>query len=151
MGAIDPGMRITASCLFLLTLTTAAVDVGRLHTSHNMPASLRFVALILFTLSGSLQAWAMALNPFFSPGVRLQEERGHHVIDSGPYRYLRHPGDLAMLISIPTTAVSLGSCLALVPAMGFAVVIVRLAKIEYEFPKNNLPDYRTYANQVRGG
>ena len=68
MGTIDPGIRIAASCLFLLTLTTAAVDVGRLHTSHNMPAGLRFVALILFTLSGSLQAWAMALNPFFSPG-----------------------------------------------------------------------------------
>jgi protein-S-isoprenylcysteine O-methyltransferase Ste14 len=148
MGAIDPGMRIAASCLFLLTQTTAAVDVGRLHTSHNMPAGLRFVALILFMLSGSLQAWAMALNPFFSPGVRLQKERGHHVIDRGPYRYLRHPGYLAMLISIPTTAVAIGSWLALVPATGFAVVIVRRAKMEDEFLKKNLFGYIAYANQV---
>jgi protein-S-isoprenylcysteine O-methyltransferase Ste14 len=150
-GAIDPGMRFAASCLFLLTLTTAAVDVGRLHASDNMPAGLRFVALILFTLSGSLQAWAMAVNPFFSPLVRLQKERGHHVIDRGPYRYLRHPGYLAMLISVPTTAVAIGSWLALIPATGFGVVIVRRANMEDDFLKKNLPGYTAYADQVPVG
>jgi protein-S-isoprenylcysteine O-methyltransferase Ste14 len=105
-GAIDSGMRFAASCLFLLTPTTAAFDVGRLHSSKSMPASLSFVALILFTLSGSMRAWAMAVNPFFSPVVRLQKERCHHVIDRGPYRHLRHPGYLAMLLSVPATAVS---------------------------------------------
>ena len=151
MGTIDPGIRIAASCLFLLTLTTAAVDVGRLHTSHNMPAGLRFVALILFTLNGSLQAWAMAVNPFFSPVIRLQKERGHHVIDRGPYRYLRHPGYLAMLISLPATAIAIGSWLALIPAMGFAVVIVRRANMEDKFLKKNLFGYAAYASQVPVG
>ena len=40
----------------------------------------------------------MAANRFFSPVVRIQGERGHHLITAGPYRFLRHPGYVGTII-----------------------------------------------------
>jgi len=78
-------LRFAAGFFFLLTLTVAAFAAGRLHFGFDVPTPLRDTALIAFVLSGLLQTWAMLVNPFFSPVIRLQTERGHHVIAEGPY------------------------------------------------------------------
>jgi len=148
---IDDGLRFAAGVLFLLTLAVAAASVGRLRLSLSVPNSLREAALIAFALSGLLQAWAMIVNPFFSPLVRLQTERGHRVIQHGPYRFMRHPGYLAMCAAIPTSALAIGSWLALAPAAGFIAVIVRRAQLEDEFLTTNLRGYKTYAAFVPSG
>lgn len=146
----DDGLRFATGLLFLLTLSLAALSVGRLPSSLNVPARFRDVSLVVFVLSGSLQTWAMFANPFFSPVVRFQVELEHRVIKSGPYKYLRHPGYLAMLISIPASALAIGSWLALLPAAAFVAVLNRRARIEDEFLRCNLPGYIEYANQVPG-
>jgi protein-S-isoprenylcysteine O-methyltransferase Ste14 len=145
---IDGGLRFAAGFFFLLTLTVAAFSVGRLPPGFNVPTSLRDAALVAFALSGSLQTWAMITNPFFSPVVRLQTERGHHVIADGPYRLVRHPGYFAMSISVTASALAIGSWVALVPAVGFVLLIRRRAQLEDEFLKNNLPGYADYARRV---
>ena len=94
---------------------------------------------------------AMIVNPFFSPVIRIQAERGHHVIARGPYRWLRHPGYLAMLVAIPASAIAIGSWLALIPAAGFCAVIVRRARMEDQFLKGNLAGYIDYMQRVPGG
>jgi len=75
---LDAGVRFASGFLFLLTLTAAALDVGRLHASDAVPGPMRIAALVTFALATLTQAWAMAVNPFFSPVVRSQSERGHH-------------------------------------------------------------------------
>ncbi len=125
-------------------------DLSRRHLLSgpvNIP-QIRDVALIAFALSGSLQTWAMIANPFFSPAGRPQSERGPRVIESGPYRYMRHPGYLAMLISMPASALAIGSWLALLPAVAFVLVLARSTQLEDEFLKKNLPDYVHYARHV---
>lgn len=92
----------------------------------------------------------MIVNPFFSPVVRIQSERGHRVITRGPYRWLRHPGYLAMLIAIPASAIGIGSLIALVPAAGFCLVILRRARREDQILTDNLPGYSEYMLRVRG-
>lgn len=145
------GLRFATGFLFLVTLAVAALSVGRLHTVFNVPTPLRGAALLAFTLSGSLQAWAMIVNPFFSPVVRLQLESGHRVITAGPYRFMRHPGYFAMLISIPASALAIGSFIALIPAIGFAWVIHQRTRIEDQFLKTNLPAYQEYTERVPAG
>jgi len=145
------GLRFATGFLFLLTLTIAALSAGRLHLGLNVPTRLRDAALVVFALSGSLQTWAMIANPFFSPVVRLQSDRGHRVIESGPYKYMRHPGYFAMLISVPSSALAIGSWLALIPACGFVSVILRRACLEDQFLRANLPGYVDYANHVPRG
>lgn len=140
----------TTGLLFLLTLAVAGFSVGHLRSGFCPHVYIRNAALGVFMLSSTLQSWAMIVNPFFSPLVRIQTERGHHLIARGPYRLMRHPGYLAMSISIPASALTVGSWLALIPALGFVFVISRRTRLEDEFLMRNLSGYRSYARQIRG-
>lgn len=167
MLAVDPGLaqerthpgatgkngneRFGAGFLFLVTVGFAAMDVGRLHQSDSVPVPVSIIALTVFAVALGFQVWAMRVNPFFSPVIRIQAERGHCVITCGPYRWLRHPGYLGMLIAIPAGAIAIGSWLALIPAAGFCLVIVRRARMEDGFLKQHLPGYIDYTERVRGG
>lgn len=150
-GAKDTRARFGAGFLFLVTVGFAAMDVGRLHESDRVPAAVSVIALVVFAAVLGFQVWAMIVNPFFSPVIRIQEERSHHVIACGPYRWLRHPGYLAMLIAIPASALAIGSWLALIPAAGFCAVIVRRARLEDRFLRGNLAGYIDYMARVPGG
>jgi protein-S-isoprenylcysteine O-methyltransferase Ste14 len=78
----------------------------------------------------------------------FQAECGYRVIAAAPYRFMRHPGYLAMLISISASALAIGSWAALVPAACFVLVILRRAQLEDEFLKRNLPGYTDYVRRV---
>jgi protein-S-isoprenylcysteine O-methyltransferase Ste14 len=150
-GGQDANMRVGAGFLFIVTVGFAAMDVGRLHQPDVVPVPVSMIALAVFAAALGFQMWAMMVNPFFSPVTRIQTERGHHVITQGPYRFLRHPGYLAMLIAIPASAIAIGSWLALIPAGGFCAIIIRRPRIEDEFLKRNLDGYIDYIQRVRGG
>src|SRR6516162_4405401 len=85
---LDSGTRLASGFLFLVTVTAAALDVGRLHESDSVAAGARLAALLTFSVVVAFQAWAMIVNPFFSPAIRLQGERSHHLITRGPYRLI---------------------------------------------------------------
>lgn len=149
----DPGTddsRVTTGLLFLLTLAVASFSVGHHRQSFNVPSLIRYLALAAFLLSGASHSWAMIVNPFFSPAVRIQTERGHHLILAGPYRLMRHPGYFAMSISVPASALAIGSWIALMPAAGFVLLVKHRAHREDEFLRNNLPGYIAYARRVGG-
>jgi protein-S-isoprenylcysteine O-methyltransferase Ste14 len=143
--------RIAAGLLFLLTLAAAGFSVGHSHQVCNAPPPIRRLVLAAFLLSAAFQSWAMIANPFLSPVVRIQTERGHHLILTGPYWFMRHPGYFAMSIAVPTSALAIGSWLALAPAAGFVAVIFRRAQVEDEFLARNLPGYTNYAALVPSG
>jgi protein-S-isoprenylcysteine O-methyltransferase Ste14 len=143
-------LRFASGLFFLLTLISASFLVGRTHTLI-VPMTIRWIAVAIFIFSSSLQTWAMIANPFFSPVVRIQTDRGHKLIDSGPYRFMKHPGYFAMCISVPASAVAIGSWLALIPAIAFIAVIYQRAKVEEQFLKANLPGYAQYAKTVPSG
>jgi len=105
-------------------------------------------AFAVFVAANALQIWAMAVNIYFSTALRLQTERGHQLVRSGPYRYVRHPGYLAMLLIAPSTAFAIGSELALLPATMYGTLILFRAAREDEFLLSNLPDYTDYIEGV---
>lgn len=150
-GARDGDLRFASGFFFLVTVGFAAMDVGRLHQSDAVPILMSIVALAVFGAALGFQSWAMIVNPFFSPVIRIQAERGHRVIARGPYRWLRHPGYLAMIIAIPASALAIGSWLALIPAAGFVLIIVRRARWEDELLKDELAGYIDYMHRVPGG
>ncbi len=87
-------------------------------------------------------------NPFFSATVRIQEGRGHSVIDSGPYRYVRHPGYCGALAFSIASPVALGSWFALIPAAFTAAVLVIRTSLEDRTLRAELEGYREYARRV---
>ena len=143
-------LRFASGFFFLLTLTTASFLVGR-NQILLVPMAIRWIALAIFLSSSALQTWAMIANPFFSPVVRIQAERAHKLIDSGPYKFIRHPGYLAMIISVPSSAIAIGSWLALIPAFVFVLIISQRAKREDQVLTSNLPGYENYSQHVPSG
>ena len=91
---------------------------------------------------------AMMTNRFFSAVIRIQTDRGHRVIDQGPYAIIRHPGYLGMLVLSPMAALALGSWWALLPAGLYWVLIVRRISAEDRFLHENLAGYPQYARRV---
>jgi protein-S-isoprenylcysteine O-methyltransferase Ste14 len=104
----------------------------------------------LGVLSGYiLSDWAMLSNPFFSANVRIQAERGHKVIEQGPYRWMRHPGYAGGLLAVLGIPFLLGSFWAFVPAgLWMGSYLLRTA-MEDETLKQELNGYVDYTRQVR--
>lgn len=97
----------------------------------------------------AVTCWAQAVNPFFEPGVRIQSERHQRVIDSGPYRFVRHPGYVAALLLFFGMALALGSYWALLPAALAAALLVLRTAWEDRLLQAELPGYADYARRVR--
>ncbi len=140
----DPAVRPVASALFVATVAFGALDVGRLHWTLPFSKAMQMAAFAAFVAANALQIWAMAANIYFSTALRLQAERGHRLVRSGPYRYVRHPGYLAMLLIAPSTAFAIGSKLALLPATMYGTLILFRAAREDQFLLTNLPGFADY-------
>lgn len=103
---------------------------------------------VLFTLSGAVFLWAMRVNTYFSTDVRIQVDRGHAVIASGPYRFVRHPGYVGLIGGLLAQPLLLGSLWALVPGgIAMIVLLVRTA-LEDKALQEELEGYRQYARQT---
>src|SRR5262245_28903119 len=109
--------------LYPVTLATSGFDL-RLAVSPPLPGALRPAACGVFVLGYAVSLWAAHVNPFFSAAVRIQRERGHHVVDRGPYAFVRHPGYAGPILAHLALPLALGSLVGLVPALlgcGFLV------------------------------
>jgi len=144
----DPAVRPLASALFVATVTLGALDLGRLHWGFPFSKGVQMAAFAVFVAANGLQIWAMTVNAFFSTALRLQAERGHRLVRNGPYRYVRHPGYLAMLLIVPSTAIALGSKLALFPAAMYEALILFRASREDNFLLRNLSGYADYTEEA---
>jgi protein-S-isoprenylcysteine O-methyltransferase Ste14 len=129
-------------------LPVAGLDAGRFHYSV-VPPWLVVLAYIALLAGVAVTAWAQAVNPYFEPGVRIQSERHQRVIDTGPYRLVRHPGYVAALLLFFGMALALGSLWAMMPAALAAAVLVLRTSWEDRLLRAELPGYADYARQVR--
>jgi protein-S-isoprenylcysteine O-methyltransferase Ste14 len=131
----------------VIHLVVGALDAGRWHLAP-VPDLVRAIALPVMVVSGLLVVQAMRANRFFSPVVRVQTERGHRVIDRGPYGTIRHPGYLGMIVSVLCSGLVLGSWLGFAFAAAYAALILRRVFFEDAFLQVNLAGYADYAHRV---
>ena len=148
-AGVDRGFRPVLTVLALAHLVLAGLDAGRFGWTPQVPWAARAAGLVLYVAGFGLSLWAMSANRFFSPVVRVQAERGHHVIRGGPYAFVRHPGYVGMLVALASGAVVLGSLWSLVPVIPFAAVVIRRTMLEDRYLRANLEAYGEYAAAVR--
>jgi len=130
-------------------LVVSSLDGGRLHWSPPIPDAIRAAAM-----AGALAAFAfcfraMVANRFFSAVIRIQDDRGHRVVDSGPYAVIRHAGYAGMITGVPLMAIGLGSWWGCAIACAYSLLIGRRVMFEDRFLRANLPGYSEYAGRVR--
>ena len=140
-----PAIRASAA----VSLGATLWDLGRYHWSDTVAPGVRLIGMILVIVSLAVLARSMIANRFFSTAIRLQTDRGHRVVDVGPYRYVRHPGYAAMALLMPAVALALGSWDGALLALVYSALIVRRAAVEDRYLRGELDGYAEYASRVR--
>jgi protein-S-isoprenylcysteine O-methyltransferase Ste14 len=116
-------------------------------TVFNLPV--KIAALVAILAGFSWGSYALIENRFFSGMVRIQTDRGHQVVSSGPYRVMRHPGYAGAVLTYLATPFFLDSLWAFLPAAFLLVVLVIRTRLEDRTLQDELEGYREYAKRVR--
>jgi protein-S-isoprenylcysteine O-methyltransferase Ste14 len=126
----------------------AALDDGRFHWTH-LPlwGCVMGYALLISGMVGL--TWAESVNKFFEPSVRIQIDRGHRVIDTGPYAIVRHPGYVSGFLVFIGMPLALGSLWALIPAVLACLLMVVRTVWEDQTLREELAGYEEYTQRVR--
>jgi protein-S-isoprenylcysteine O-methyltransferase Ste14 len=125
-----------------------AADAVRWRWS-SMPASVQWAGFALVLAAIMFMYWTMRTNSFAAPVVKIQKDRGHRVVTTGPYAIVRHPLYFGALFYIAGTSLALGSWwgLAMVPVL--AVLLGVRIGIEENTLRTGLEGYGDYARRVR--
>jgi protein-S-isoprenylcysteine O-methyltransferase Ste14 len=99
---------------------------------------------------GSYLVWlTFKTNSYAAPVIKIQKERGHRVVTTGPYAYVRHPMYAGAVLFMVGAPLLLGSWLGLLAAVLFIVLIGVRAVLEERTLKAELEGYAEYASRVR--
>ncbi|MFI5330954.1 MAG: methyltransferase family protein [Desulfobaccales bacterium] len=132
---------------FVAWMVLMPLDAVRFRWSH-VPAWLQVVGAFLLLGSYYLFFLTFRENPYASPVVRVQTERGQTVITTGPYHYVRHPMYAAGLPFGVGTPLMLGSWYGLLLGLIFLVGLAFRAVQEERVLRAELPGYAEYMAQV---
>lgn len=133
---------------FIVWLALMAFDV-RVHGTQQMPLWLNLTAGVLIFAAFLGCILVFRENTFATGIVRVQAERGHRVIDTGPYGHVRHPLYSAALASYLAAPFALGSWWGLAGLPAFAILVLLRARAEEKLLETELSGYRDYMAKVR--
>ena len=132
---------------FMLVLPVAGLDFR--YGWSAMPGWFVGFGFVLFILGYAGSIWPVSVNRHFEPGVRIQEDRGQTVIDTGPYAIVRHPGYSAATLLILGMALMLGSYWALIPAVVAILATAVRTVLEERTLHAGLAGYTAYTQRVK--
>ena len=131
----------------LANIVIASLD-ARFHWTTSINLGIWISAVIIAELSQLFVFWAMASNQFFATTVRIQEERGHYVVETGPYCIIRHPGYAGSVIYSLLIPLVLGSYWTFFPAILTVGLLITRTKLEDGTLQAELPGYNDYAQRI---
>ncbi len=130
-------------------LAVGGLDVGRFGWTTGIPVWMYPAAVVVYAASFAFTRWAMLTNRWFSSVVRIQTERDQQVVRDGPYRFVRHPGYVGIIVSFMSSPIILGSLWAFVPAAAVSLLLVVRTGLEDRMLRDELPGYIDYTRAVR--
>jgi protein-S-isoprenylcysteine O-methyltransferase Ste14 len=139
---------LIGACLPLTLAIVAGLDRRKGWTT-SVTAWESMLALAVMIASTVWTGWAMRANAYFSSHVRVQVDRGHEVVKSGPYAFVRHPGYAGSILFNLAMPILLGSLPALAVAAAFVPVFVLRTYLEDRTLAAELPGYTDYARRIR--
>ncbi len=134
--------------LMYVQLAVGGLDARRFHWAR-LPFGWTCVGVALFMVATVVIMWALAINPHAESTVRIQKDRGHSVVSSGPYRIVRHPMYFGLILMYMATALVLGSGWAM--AVGGAIALLYLWRtiMEDRTLRSELQGYEEYATRTK--
>ena len=133
----------------IIAYVIAGLDSGRYQWSPHLQWSICLLGIVLMFIGQLLFLIAKKTNRFFSSVVRIQNDRGHNVCETGPYRFVRHPGYLGMIISWIGFPFLLGSVWSIIPIVLAIVLLLVRTSLEDRTLINELTGYSQYVQKTR--
>ena len=143
----DKVLMILFLSLGLAWAALMGVDAGRFKW-FEMPVYLSAIGGIISCAGYYLEYISMRENSFLVPVVKFQEDRGHHVISTGPYAIVRHPFYSVFALTSIGSALLLGSWLGVLTSFLLISLVAYRAVREERFLKTNLEGYDEYISKV---
>ncbi len=134
--------------LLLVQPAVAGWDVRHARSFH-VPRPLLLAALAVTILAYAFVHWAMIVNKHAETGVRVQSERHHEVVSSGPYRIVRHPFYISLIVTQLVYPLAMGSLLAWVPSLIIVALFVWRTAREDETLRRELEGYDAFTKRTR--
>jgi len=134
--------------LSLAAFVLAGFDAVRYEWSHMSMIWIIFGIVILIP-GFVLSYWAMAVNVFFEPTVRIQEERGHKVCQEGPYKFVRHPGYVGLILFTLGGPFILGSWWVFLPTGIIILLVFFRTALEDRMLQKELSGYKEYTKVTK--
>jgi protein-S-isoprenylcysteine O-methyltransferase Ste14 len=144
--------KILMAAFFPLALAVpvvASLDAGRFGWSGSFPVGVYPLVYPVYVFAAYLHLTAIRVNRFYTSTVSIEPEKGHSVVDTGPYRLVRHPGYTGIIFMEIGIAVALGSLWALIPAGSVALILILRTVLEDAALRTELPGYDGYSRRVR--
>ncbi|MCU1261298.1 MAG: hypothetical protein JWO80_4183 [Bryobacterales bacterium] len=135
-----------------LSLTIVQPVIAGLDVRFNgapMPFWTVYPGIGLFIVSATLITWVLVKNPHAESSVRIQEDRGHTVVASGPYRFVRHPMYVGLILLHASMALILGSMWTLALAALITIMFLWRTALEDQTLRQELPGYEEYTTVTR--
>ena len=114
----------------------------------SVPPALNVVGFVLLCLGIWLSWRVLKENSFAAPVVKLQKERGHKVVTTGPYAYVRHPMYASVILIAAGVPLMLGSWWALLLSPLLVLMLAVRAVMEERMLTAGLEGYADYAERV---
>lgn len=132
---------------FFIVYIFAGIDI-RFGWSH-IPVFYMYPALAVQILSSILGIWAMKENANFEATSRIQNDRIQKICDSGPYKAVRHPGYLAIVLWAVAIPFVFGSIYMMIPSFFIIAIIVVRTYLEDKMLKGKLAGYIEYSEKTK--
>lgn len=140
-------MPLAVITAFHLQSITMGLDIR--FGGTNISSGSMIFGLVLFVVSYSISSWAMMVNQHFESNVRIQKDRNHAVISTGPYEFIRHPGYLSFILGTIGAALAVGSTFGLINSIiGILLILIRTSK-EDKTLQRELEGYVQYSTKVK--
>lgn len=133
---------------FFVLPVVAGSDAVRFRWSRIASPAL-MVAIPIYVLGALAAGWSMVANPFLEATVRIQDDRAHQVISSGPYAFVRHPMYSGVILQSLAAPLLLGSVWSYAVTGATVLLFGVRTALEDRTLRRELPGYESYAKATR--
>ena len=123
-------------------------DVVRYQWSESFPVWIKIIAMLVHIPCFLFLSWVMRENTYLSQVVKIDKQRGHKVITTGPYALVRHPMYTVIIVLLYVVPVALGSRFALIIALFLTILLIVRTYLEDRTLYTELEGYPEYTKQT---
>lgn len=147
----EPWGRLLAPVLgAALIPVVAGLDVA-FDLSPSLAPAARLAGLVGLVAGIWISTMASVVNPYFYAVEQIEADRGHAIISTGPYGWVRHPGYAGTILAYLATPLLLEALWAFLPAFFLGLLALARAVVEDRTLRATMPGYGEYAERVRYG